>query len=64
MTPAQRETVDMILGTLSSYEAYRNEAGNDVLLLDPAEPLSIIAVNVDGTTHEFRNGEWETGWEA
>lgn len=69
MSKAQNDTVAMILGTLPTYEEYRSVnplrgSGQDVLLLDPAEPLTVIAVDEFGSTNEFRDGEWHTGWEA
>lgn len=66
MTQIQRETVATIQATLPAFLAYQNPSGEDtaVLLMDPAEPSDIIAVNTDGVTNEFVSGEWRTGWEA
>ena len=66
MNDAQRRAVEMILGTLPSFQAYQQVGGSEVIVLDPIEPLSVITVDIDGATAEFpdADGEWSTGWSA
>lgn len=66
MTAAQEAQVAHIQSVLPTFLTYQNMSGDDsaVLLMDPAQPGDVIAVEGDGVTNEFVSGEWRTGWES